>query len=59
PFADPIPTRRVSLVWRKSFARLAAVECLRDIVMTVDLPGCTKLAQPSKASGAARSRRAA
>ncbi|MDP4577448.1 MAG: LysR substrate-binding domain-containing protein [Burkholderiaceae bacterium] len=49
-FADPIPTRRVSLIWRKSFARLPAVECLRDIVLSVDLPGCTKLAKPSKPS---------
>ena len=43
PFEDPVPTRRVSLVWRKSFSRRAAVDCLGDVVHSVELPGCRKI----------------
>ncbi|NBY13926.1 MAG: hydrogen peroxide-inducible genes activator [Betaproteobacteria bacterium] len=43
PFEAPAPVRRVMLVWRKSFARKAAMDCLRDVILSVDLPGCRKL----------------
>ncbi len=39
PFADPAPTRRVVLVWRKSFTRGEAIEALRQAVLDCDLPG--------------------
>jgi LysR family hydrogen peroxide-inducible transcriptional activator len=37
------PTRRVVLVWRKSFTRFKAIEALREAVMACDLTGATKL----------------
>jgi LysR family hydrogen peroxide-inducible transcriptional activator len=38
-----VPTRRVSLVWRKSFPRLPAIEALRRGILDADLQGVTKL----------------
>ena len=43
PFADPPPTRRVVLVWRKSFTRHEAIAALRQAVMACDLHGVTML----------------
>lgn len=43
PFEAPVPTRRVVMASRKSFARQAAAESLRHVVLTTDLPGCNKL----------------
>ncbi|HOI67917.1 MAG TPA: LysR substrate-binding domain-containing protein [Thiomonas arsenitoxydans] len=43
PFSDPPPTRRVVLVWRKSFTRHEAIAALRQAVMACDLPGVTLL----------------
>ncbi|MFT3802922.1 MAG: LysR substrate-binding domain-containing protein [Burkholderiaceae bacterium] len=43
PFADPVPHRRVSLVWRKSFSRSAAIKALRQAIDRIDLPGVTRL----------------
>jgi LysR family hydrogen peroxide-inducible transcriptional activator len=43
PFEPPEPTRRVVLVWRKSFTRHEAIAALRNAVMACDLPGVTKL----------------
>ena len=43
PFEDPIPGRRVVLVWRKSFPRRAAIEVVRNAVRACDLDGMTKL----------------
>ncbi|MFT4103595.1 MAG: LysR substrate-binding domain-containing protein [Burkholderiaceae bacterium] len=43
PFADPVPHRRVSLVWRKSFSRAAAIKALRQAIDRIDLPGVTRL----------------
>lgn len=43
PFTPPPPFRRVSLVWRKSFSRLAAIEAVRKATLASDLPGVTKL----------------
>ena len=42
PFADAAPTRRVVLVWRRSFTRYEAVAELRNAVYACDLPGVIK-----------------
>jgi LysR family hydrogen peroxide-inducible transcriptional activator len=39
PFDDPIPTRRVCLVWRKNFPRAAAMNELAEVIRQCDLPG--------------------
>lgn len=43
PFEAPAPTRRVMLVWRKSYPRADAIRTLRDIVLSLNLPGVTLL----------------
>lgn len=43
PFESPPPFRRVSLVWRKSYSRPAALEAIRKAVLASDLPGVRKL----------------
>ncbi len=43
PFAKPAPDRRVILVWRSSFPRLAAVEVLRQAILNCPLQGVKKL----------------
>lgn len=43
PFTNPEPTRRVVLVWRKSFTRHEAIAALRRAVMACDLPGVNKI----------------
>jgi LysR family hydrogen peroxide-inducible transcriptional activator len=44
PFADPVPSRRVVIAWRKSFTRGAAIEAVRDAVLASNLHGVTPLA---------------
>ena len=39
PFVAPAPDRRVAIAWRKSFTRLAAVEKLRDAILSCGLAG--------------------
>ena len=39
PFADPVPTRRVVLAWRRSFPRYAAIAALRNAVHACKLDG--------------------
>ncbi|MFA7664874.1 MAG: LysR substrate-binding domain-containing protein [Burkholderiaceae bacterium] len=39
PFEPPEPYRRVSLAWRKSYSRRAAIEALRTAIIHADLPG--------------------
>ena len=39
PFKDPIPERRVVLVWRKSCPRMAAIEALAQTIQATKLPG--------------------
>jgi LysR family transcriptional regulator, hydrogen peroxide-inducible genes activator len=39
PFDAPIPKRRVSLVWRKSFPRIQAIKAVRDCVMALAATG--------------------
>jgi LysR family transcriptional regulator, hydrogen peroxide-inducible genes activator len=43
PFAAPVPCRRVTLVWRRSFPRPRAVETVRQAILACKLPGVTML----------------
>lgn len=43
PFADPAPSRRVVIAWRKSFTRRAAIEAICRGVADCDLPGVEML----------------
>ena len=43
PFENPVPTRRVVIAWRKSFTRRAAIDAVRDAMMSCDLHGVTLL----------------
>lgn len=40
PFKSPSPSRRVILVWRKSFTRMPAIEMLVKAVRNTNLNGC-------------------
>jgi LysR family hydrogen peroxide-inducible transcriptional activator len=42
PFRKPVPNRRVVLAWRKSFTRTPAIAALRDVILSVDLLGCSR-----------------
>ena len=39
PFSQPVPSRRVVIVWRKSFTRRAAIDAICDAIAQCDLPG--------------------
>jgi len=43
PFDDPAPSRRVVVAWRKSFTRQAAIEALRQAVLSCRLNGVSLL----------------
>ncbi|MDP2805752.1 MAG: hydrogen peroxide-inducible genes activator [Gallionellaceae bacterium] len=43
PFAKPIPSRRIALAWRKSFARTQAIEVLIQAVASAKIVGVKKL----------------
>ena len=43
PFADPVPTRRVVLAWRRSFTRYEAIAALRNALYACPLAGVTRL----------------
>ena len=43
PFAEPIPSRRVVLAWRKNFPRHAAIEAVRQAVLQSNLAPITRL----------------
>jgi LysR family transcriptional regulator, hydrogen peroxide-inducible genes activator len=43
PFAEPVPTRRVVLVWRRSFTRYEAIAALRNAVYACALQGVKRL----------------
>jgi LysR family hydrogen peroxide-inducible transcriptional activator len=43
PFADPVPTRRVVLAWRRSFTRYEAIAALRNAIYACPLPGVRRL----------------
>jgi LysR family hydrogen peroxide-inducible transcriptional activator len=43
PFADPVPSRRVVLAWRRSFTRYEAIAALRNAIYACKLQGVTRL----------------
>ncbi len=43
PFSAPVPDRRVVIAWRKSFTRQAAIEAIRQAVLTCGMHGVTML----------------
>jgi len=43
PFTRPAPERRVALVYRKSFPRLAAVKAVARAIQACELPGTSRL----------------
>ncbi|HEX5687632.1 MAG TPA: LysR substrate-binding domain-containing protein [Ideonella sp.] len=43
PFAEPVPTRRVVLAWRKTFTRYEAIAALRNAVYACELSGMKRL----------------
>jgi LysR family transcriptional regulator, hydrogen peroxide-inducible genes activator len=43
PFADPVPTRRVVLAWRRSFTRYEAIAALRNAIYACPLDGVRRL----------------
>jgi LysR family hydrogen peroxide-inducible transcriptional activator len=45
PFSDPVPSRTVALVWRKSFTRSAAITAIQQVILNCDLPGVSMLPQ--------------
>jgi LysR family hydrogen peroxide-inducible transcriptional activator len=47
---SPTPRRRIAMVWRKSFPRLAAIRVLRDGVLNSGVKGVTLLHQQHEAS---------
>ena len=44
PFEPPVPSRRIALAWRNSFARLKAIEVLRASIHALRIPCLTPLA---------------
>lgn len=45
PFNEPAPNRRIVLIWRKSFPRIAAIEALGDAIMQCGLQNVRYLPQ--------------
>ncbi|GAB3494059.1 LysR substrate-binding domain-containing protein [Curvibacter fontanus] len=45
PFSGEAPTRRVVLVWRRSFTRYEAIASLRNAVYACELPGVKRLSE--------------
>jgi LysR family hydrogen peroxide-inducible transcriptional activator len=43
PFADPVPTRRIVLAWRRSFTRYEAIAALRNAIYACPLKGVQRL----------------
>ena len=50
PFAEPSPSRRVVIAWRKSFTRRPAIEAIRDAVLSCDLHGVAMLREEESAA---------
>ncbi|HBH40067.1 MAG: hydrogen peroxide-inducible genes activator [Hylemonella sp.] len=45
PFSGEAPTRRVVLVWRRSFPRYEAIAALRNAIYACELPGVKRLSE--------------
>jgi len=43
PFVAPAPSRRVALIWRARYPRMAAVRAVRDAILASKLSGVDKL----------------
>ena len=43
PFADPVPTRRIVLAWRRSFTRYEAIAAVRNAIYACPLNGVQRL----------------
>ena len=43
PFSHDVPSRRVVLVWRRSFTRYEAIAALRNAIYACELPGVARL----------------
>jgi LysR family hydrogen peroxide-inducible transcriptional activator len=43
PFADPVPTRRIVMAWRRSFTRYEAIAALRNAIYACPLKGVQRL----------------
>ena len=50
PFETPAPSRRVVIVWRKSFTRRAAIEAVCGAIAACELPGIDMLANEAVAA---------
>jgi len=50
PFSKPVPSRVVSLVWRKSFPRPRAIEAVRQAVLAANL-SCVEKIRPRRTKG--------
>ena len=50
PFAEPTPTRRIALAWRRSFPRLKAIEAFHEVLLACPLAGVRKLPAETIAS---------
>lgn len=48
PFKDPAPSRRVALVWRKSYPRTHALDVMAQAIRAVDLPCLRLLPEPGE-----------
>jgi len=44
-FSPPAPTRRVVLVWRRTFTRYEAIAALRNCIYACELPGVKRLSE--------------
>jgi LysR family hydrogen peroxide-inducible transcriptional activator len=51
-FADPAPTRRVVLTWRRTFPRFEAIAALRNTVQACVLDGVNKIDHLRRPDGA-------
>jgi LysR family hydrogen peroxide-inducible transcriptional activator len=49
PFEEPAPSRRVVIVWRKSFTRRAAIDAVVNAVAECALPGVEMVKLPAAA----------
>lgn len=48
PFAAPAPSRRIALVWRKTYPRIKAIAALRDAILASPIRGVDRLPDAEK-----------
>ena len=53
PLAAPAPSRRLALVWRKTFPRREAIKLLRETILAAGLKGVQPLPAEKALEGAA------